>query len=294
MSAAPAMIERGAMSGDELAELLRSFNDVTSRLQVTHESLRAEVVRLERELREANEQLRRTERLAALGEMAAGIAHEIRNPLGAIGLNARMLIDDLADRPESLVIARRIADAVRGLNAIVGDVLSFARRVRVRATVVDAADLVDQACEDCRATLESAGVRLVRRDRGAAAAEAACDPLLIRQALVNVLRNAAEAIEEAAPERREVSISVEPRAGDGRIAIIVDDTGPGIPEDVRARMFNPFFTTRATGTGLGLAIVHRILDAHAGGVAVGRAPSGGARIELTLPTDVGAIPKEDH
>src|SRR5687767_8545993 len=88
-----------AMTPAELAGLMSAFNEVTGRLQQTHETLQREVVRLRGELREANEQLERSRRLAALGEMAAGIAHEVRNPLGSIGLYARMLEQDLSDRP---------------------------------------------------------------------------------------------------------------------------------------------------------------------------------------------------
>lgn len=299
MTAAHATIDRSRLSGEDLAELFRSFNEVTARLQETHESLRSEVTRLERELRDANEQLRRTERLAALGEMAAGIAHEVRNPLGAIGLNARMLIDDLEDRPECAAVAQKIADAVRGLNGIVGDVLAFARRIVVRPTLVSASDLLDQACDDSRALFESAGLHVSRSYLDAAPAEVACDPSLLRQALVNVLRNAAEAIDDAESVDRVITLHVRSlrpthTTGAARVALVIDDTGPGVPDEVLGRMFNPFFTTRAAGTGLGLAIVHRILDAHGGTVAVGRSPSGGARIELTLPTDVGEISKEER
>src|SRR6185295_5586605 len=96
-------------------------------LQSTHESLREQVSRLQAELSEANAQVERSKRLAALGEMAAGIAHEVRNPLGSIRLYARMLEQDLADRPAERSIATKIASAVGGLDGVVGDVLSFAR-----------------------------------------------------------------------------------------------------------------------------------------------------------------------
>src|SRR5262245_49927759 len=114
-----------ALSPGDLAELLGAFNDVTTRLQSTHDTLRAQVARLEGELRQANEQIERSRRLAALGEMAAGIAHEVRNPLGSIRLHARMLEHDLTERPEQRGLAEKIISEVRGLDAVVGDVLSF-------------------------------------------------------------------------------------------------------------------------------------------------------------------------
>src|SRR5262249_42196179 len=121
----------GQVTPAELAELMATFNEVTGRLQGTHESLKREVVRLQGELRDANEQLQRSRRLAALGEMAAGIAHEVRNPLGSIRLYARMLEHDLVDRPQERSVATKIAAAVHGLDGVVGDVLSFAREARV-------------------------------------------------------------------------------------------------------------------------------------------------------------------
>ena len=111
-----AVATQNAVGPSDLAELMSAFNDVTSRLHATHETLNREVARLRAELEEANEQLQRGRRLAALGEMAAGIAHEVRNPLGSIGLYARLLEQDLGDRPAQKEIASKIASAVLGLN----------------------------------------------------------------------------------------------------------------------------------------------------------------------------------
>lgn len=285
----------GGVGASELAELMSAFNAVTSRLQSTHEALQREVSRLRAELREANEQLQRSKRLAALGEMAAGIAHEVRNPLGSIGLYASMLDEDLAGRPAERELARKIGAAVRGLNAVVGDVLTFAREVRVRPAACEAGELLERAVEAC---CPGAGVRVVRADleRGERV-ELSCDAGLVHQALVNVVRNACEAMADL-PGRahtltldagvREAGVAGED-AGDGgpMAALVVEDTGPGIPPEVVDRMFNPFFTTRHTGTGLGLAIVHRIVDAHGGRVVVSSGAAGGARFELLFPAGRG-------
>ncbi|MEM9372764.1 MAG: histidine kinase dimerization/phospho-acceptor domain-containing protein, partial [Planctomycetota bacterium] len=134
-----------SLSASDLAELMASFNEVTSRLEQTHGQLRGEVRRLSEELREANEALQRSRRLAALGEMAAGIAHEVRNPLGSIGLYASMLEEDLHDRPECRGVAVKIGSAVRGLDAVVGDVLSFAREIRVRSCPGHPRELLERA-----------------------------------------------------------------------------------------------------------------------------------------------------
>jgi len=295
--APPAPPVRPTLSERDLAELLTSFNEVTSKLQATHETLRAEVTRLERELRDANEALRRSERLAALGEMAAGIAHEIRNPLAGIGLYARMLVVDLEDRPACRQVAEKIAQGVRGLDAIVGDVLTFARRIEPRCEPCEGAALLSRAIDVCTPQIDLAGASVERRDAERPGVEFACDHGLMQQALVNLLRNAAEALAEmpaeSRPRRPRIAVDAqrvkvrEPGGVREMVSLIVEDNGPGVPEAVRARMFNPFFTTRHTGTGLGLAIVHRIVDAHGGRVrvrdAAPRRANAGAVVEILLP-----------
>ena len=291
---APELLEHGAAIAaqaggtDDLAQLLRAFNDVTARLQETQQTLRAEVQRLQGELEQANAQLSRTRELAALGEMAAGIAHEIRNPLGSIKLYSEALEEDVKDRPGPAGLAVKIGSAVRGLDRIVGDVLAFARETRLSPAPCDPAALLMSAVDDARAELLDAGadVQIDADDD----LEFVCDAELMRRALVNLVRNAAEAVREAGGAR-----AVRLTAGRGTrlgvdgsreacAVVAVEDSGPGIPEDVIPRMFNPFFTTRAVGTGLGLAIVHRIVDAHGGSVEVTRAePLGGARVAVQVP-----------
>lgn len=267
------------ISPDELAGLIRSFSDATTRLHQTHEALRRRVESLQAELREKNQQLARSERLAALGQMATGIAHEVRNPLGSIRLYAQMLEHDLADRPEQQRIAAKIAGAVRGLDGVVGDVLAFARELRVRPIDLDAGALLERAAEACCIAHGTVRVHVVTP-----AAEVRCDPDLAHQALVNLIRNALQAMAESSPPPQGHSLTLESAvAPDGMVALRVRDTGPGVSDEVIARMFNPFFTTRAAGTGLGLPIVHRIADAHGGRAAVRNNPDRGATAELVLP-----------
>ena len=280
----------------ELADLVRSFDQAARALQETHEQLRREVARLESELGDTRDQLRRARELAALGEMAAGIAHEIRNPLGSIRLHAEVLVADLADMPTQRDIARKVARAVDGLNAVVSDVLAFSREIRVRTGPVDARDLFEHAAEACADIASQWNVRIVF-DASLCASQVVCDPGLMHQALINVVRNACEAAGTHA-HRPAIRLSVESRApleSDGTrtdmVALVVADNGPGIPADVIGRIFNPFFTTRPTGTGLGLPIAHRILDAHSGRVgvrSVDHDPVDGGRgsgtvVELLLP-----------
>lgn len=273
------------LEAHDLAEIMSAFTTVTDRLQGAHQALQEEVRRLNRELHETNEQLRRSRQLAALGQMAAGIAHEVRNPLGSIRLYASMLAQDLADRPESLRLASQITRAVADLDAVVGDVLTFAREMKIRPAPVRVAQLFDQALESCLGVMHGARLE-VRRD---AAAEAALPPVLVdgplvTAALANLVRNAVEAM----PEGGSLTLTANADAGETAdappsVRLTVDDTGPGIPDEIVERIFNPFFTTRPAGTGLGLAIVHRIIDAHGGEIHIGRNAAGGASITLRFP-----------
>lgn len=280
------------MTPADLAELMSAFTEVTGRLQRTHETLQREVARLQGELRDANEQLQRSRRLAALGEMAAGIAHEVRNPLGSIGLYARMLEQDLGDRPSERATAVKIAAAVRGLDAIVGDVLSFARELRVSPERLSAGDLLERAAELCMADAGAHG-RAARVERPRRDAEVWADGVQAQQALVNLMRNALQSMEECEAPAGGHVLELGVEVGEsGEVVLRVGDTGPGVGEDVIERMFNPFFTTRRTGTGLGLSIVHRIMDAHGGQVRVhnkggGGAGGRGAVFELVFPACAG-------
>lgn len=293
----------GGIAADELADLVRSFTEVTERLQTTHTALQHQVGELQAELNEANEQLRRSRELAALGEMAAGIAHELRNPLGSIALDIELLRDDPVEprsdaaAAERRTICERVLRAVERLDHIVGDVLRFARDLKPQASECEIDELVEQALAACDAPLRRAGVTVERVGRFEGALQA--DRHLLVQALTNLVRNAAEAMGEAgvAGPRLRIGARRSRRAlTDGRraehVVFTIEDNGPGIPADLVERIFHPFFTTRSEGTGLGLAIVHRIIDAHGGSIAVrnGDADGGvpGARFDIALPVRAGA------
>lgn len=288
-----------ALSPTDLAELMTAFNEVTAKLEQTHAQLRGEVRRLSAELRDANEALQRSKRLAALGEMAAGIAHEVRNPLGSIRLYATMLEEDLADRPACRGVATKINAAVRGLDAVVGDVLTFSRELRLRPVATDAGDLLTHALDACRAEIGE----VVRLDgAGGDGLVLECDGHLLHQALVNLLRNAGEANRVSGGTRVWLDATagaVDPGDADPvpGVVLTIRDEGDGVPAGVIERMFNPFFTTRAAGTGLGLPIVHRIVDAHGGRVVVTNNSeyepgARGATVALRLPARAASTPAE--
>jgi signal transduction histidine kinase len=266
---------------EDLQEILQMYNEVTQRLQVSHEKLQAEVVRLTEQLAEKNLELERKKRLAALGEMAAGIAHEIRNPLGGIQLYASTLLADLADRPQSAELVRKISSGVKGLNALVSDMLAFTRDLNLRKQEVCLGDLAAAVVELATPTLRQHNIH-VRVAPELDALVICVDAKLLERVLLNLVLNAAEAIGERGGTARQNRIEISARRGAGHIAILVADNGPGIPLEALDKIFDPFFTTKHTGTGLGLAIVNRIVEAHGGSITAQNRPEGGAYFRIHL------------
>jgi signal transduction histidine kinase len=280
-------VERLDLSQGEIGELLAAFNAASAKLTRTHEQLQAELSKLRGELAEARGQVERSRHLALLGEMAAGIAHEVRNPLGSILLYARMLQQDVAGMPGPSSTTRKIIAAVQHLEAVVGDVLIFARAGGPTWSDIVVSDLLEVAAESALAGRE---IEVVYSDL---AVKVRADRGQLQQVMMNLIRNAAEACELSG--RRKIEFGCEhvmARQADGRVepmtAVRVKDHGPGLEDGVAERVFTPFFTTRAQGTGLGLAIVHRLVDAQGGRVSLqnwldSHGKVGGAVAEVLLP-----------
>lgn len=264
---------------EELGRIILAYSDVTEKLQRSQEQLTRTVQSLRAELSEKNRQLERRNRLAALGEMAAGLAHEIRNPLGAIQLYASVLARDLEGREQPLATVRKISGGVRRLEALVTQVLQFTREIRPSVGGCNLAAVVEQAVDFSEGVF--ADRRVACRVDGPRSLNVAVDALLIGQALLNLLRNAAE----ASPAGGTVQLQFAPPPADSEASqfhLIVRDAGPGISADALDRIFNPFFTTKDDGTGLGLAIVHRVIEAHDGTIIVTNPPEGGAKFEIRI------------
>lgn len=221
------------------------------------------------------ESLRRSENLAAMGQMAAMLAHEIRNPLGIIKGAAERLRDryGLADDE----IYRFIPEEVDRLNAILGNYLSFARGEADMGGTFRPDRVIESTARLVSGELTRRGTAVTLDVEESARAPFVGDAGALRQALLNLVLNAAEAMESGG----EVRISA--RARDGRIQIEVKDTGPGMTPEVRKRIGQPFFTTRATGSGLGLAIVNRVAESHGGRLSVMSRPGEGSEFTLDIP-----------
>ena len=238
------------------------------------DQLAGSVNRMTERLLDAQGALVRAEKLASVGRLAAGIAHEVGNPLAAIGNYAEVLRRRGAD-PELVSALER--EAAR-IDAIVRGLLDYARPRTVPREAVDLAALAEGAV----ALLRNQGL-LRTLDvvvEGDAAPPVVGDPVALEQVLVNLLLNAVDAAGEGGRVRVRTAA-----ATPGRACVVVADSGPGVPEADRARIFDPFFTTKAPGlgTGLGLAIVQRVIEDHRGTVAVERAAEGGAAFVVTLP-----------
>src|SRR5581483_797914 len=173
--------------------IILAYSEVTDKLQASHDQLQRTVESLLGELAEKNKQLERKNRLAALGEMAAGMAHEIRNPLGGIQLYASMLAQDVKEKPETLTLVRKISAGVKRLEGLVSQVLQFTREMTAHCAQTDIAEVIAQSIELAQQAFASRGVTCAAHGPDQLFAE--IDPLLIGQAVLNLALNAAEAMD---------------------------------------------------------------------------------------------------
>jgi signal transduction histidine kinase len=209
----------------------------------------------------------REDRLRVMGEFAAEVAHEIRNPLASIELMTTLLADDLADQPPAREILGRIRQSVSTMNRTVTNILLFTRNLHPEKQEFAVAELISQS--------ESAILDLVLKKKievhhDVPAEQVIGDFELLKQGLINLLLNAAQAVPKNGG-RIEVLAK---RGSNGDLLVTVKDNGPGIPRSIRAKIFDPFFTTRNTGTGLGLAMARRVVESHDGAISFRSSPRG--------------------
>lgn len=273
----PRQSDASATLDDDLSGVLRDYMEVTQRLQHTHETLQREVMRLRDEVESKDRELERGRRLAALGELAAGVAHEVRNPLGAIRLYSGLLRGELDASSAGVELIDKIDAGVHAIDCVVQDTLALAPRCG-RLCPQPLAEILDGARDVCRAVLDECGVKLVER-REFADAEASVDSTALQRVFVNLLVNAAQASPAGATVELRVSAG---RAGEVEIRVL--DEGPGVSSEIIDRIFDPFFTTKASGTGLGLTIAHRLVEAYGGRLRVCNRPDRGAEFLVALPT----------
>jgi two-component system, NtrC family, sensor histidine kinase HydH len=244
-----------------------------------------------RQLRRAEAEARRAERLAALGQLSAGLAHEIRNPLGVIKGSAEMLTQKLQGaQPLAAELAGYISSEVNRLNGLVARFLDFARPQQVDLRPVQIAQIVDRAVDSVQNQLPGAHVK-VERNYASAVPEILADQQLCEQIFINLILNAFQAMHGHGAEGEAVlQLSIAPEAANGRkgVGVVVEDTGPGVPAESREQIFNPFFTSKKDGVGLGLAIVAKFVDDHRGSIRLESNSGAGARFHVFLPADPNA------
>ena len=258
---------------DEIAQLARAFDAMARSLQ-EREAL----------LKQKQEELLRSERLAAVGKVSAQIAHEVRNPLSSIGLNVEMLEEQLgkagfateAEAKEAQQLLRSVTRELDRLTELTEEYLRLARLPAPQAQREDVHALLDQVVAFSKEELERAKVKVVREEPPETLF-ALADGGQLRQVLLNLIRNAREAMGAGG------TLTLSTHAFDGEVEISVSDSGPGIPTDVQARIFEPFFSTKQGGTGLGLSLSRQIVQAHRGSLQLKSEPGKGATFVMRLP-----------
>ena len=246
----------------EIRELVETFNRMSQSLKEMVE-----------ELKRTHERMARAEMLAALGQFAAGVAHEIKNPLTSISLLVELAARGRA-RPEDFEILRK---EIRRLDHIVKSFLDFAksRREDLPREKVKLNDLVEEVLTILRPQARRQGVEIRAELSELPSFESS--PEALKQILLNLALNALQAMPEGG------RLTVRTALKDGKVWLSVEDTGPGIPEDIRRRIFEPFFTTKPEGTGLGLSITHNLVKALSGEIHIHSREGAGTRVEIELP-----------
>jgi signal transduction histidine kinase len=235
-------------------------------------------------LANAEAEARRSERLAALGQLSAGLAHEIRNPLGIIKGSAELLHQKLSDaNPVASELAGNISSEVNRLSALVSRFLDFARPLHLERRLMELVPIVDRALKAVRDQLPGARVT-VERNYADGLPKLMLDEALCEQVFLNLALNSYQAI-GASDGTVRVTISPGTSAGRKGVEVCVEDTGTGIPPEMLERIFDPFVTTKHSGVGLGLSIVSKIVDDHEGTIRVTSEPGKGASFRVFLPAE---------
>jgi len=234
------------------------------------------------DLQQVRVRLAQSEKLAALGQLSAAIAHEVRTPLAVMRSASQNISEAVGSTiPDARKSCSFMVAEIDRLTNVVSSLLTFARPLTLRRQPAVVADMLARTAQLAAGDLGTNGAHLqLRADPGLP--PVAVDPDLICQALLGLLANAVQ----AAGPGGEVNVSA--TATEGAVEMAVEDSGPGVPAGLRDRIFEPFFTTRPQGTGLGLPVVRQIVEAHGGVLKVGERRGGGARFSIRLPLEAAA------
>jgi len=289
------VIEQGVLdhrlridSGDEIELLSKQFNSMASKLEESHQTLERKVEERTRELKESQEAMVQQEKMVGVGQLAAGIAHELNTPLGTIIGYAQMLREDLAQQPgasANLADIDEIIGQAGRCRDLVKNLLNFSRRSSVEKTTADINDIIRKILSLVEHDFEMKGVRL-RLDLDTAVPTTRANENEIAQVILNLANNAADSM----PTGGDLDVTTRYDEAADRICISVHDTGCGIKESDRTRVFEPFFTTKEVGkgTGLGLSISYKIVENHLGSIEFDTALNKGTTFRVYLPANTKA------
>lgn len=236
-----------------------------------------EIVRDVSEQKWLEAQLIQAEKMASLGEVASGIAHEIRNPLTGIKLGLNVLRSELDGDATKLEVMSRIAKDIEVLDRVVTQMLDFSRRREIRKENCQLLDVLEKAIFYISKPARDQGIAIHREFRAAPSIDV--DPVLMQQVFLNLLLNAVQAM----PDGGEIHLDIDHRPESHGIEISIRDTGPGIPPSHRSKIFQPFFSTKPGGTGLGVPISERIVRDHGGQLRIESEPGKGTTVTIWLP-----------
>jgi len=228
------------------------------------------------------------EQVSSLQRLAAGVAHEVRNPLTAISNNLQVLMSRMPDGVPERAIAREALDQVARMTRIVQETLDFAKPAALKPAWTEVGEVLDRAARDIIAAMKAEERIKVSRLTGPRAASCWADAHLLEQAFGNLLRNAVEAMPDGG--RLELETGLEIVRGVERVSVRIADTGCGIPPHQLERLFQPFYTTKERGTGLGLGLARKYLRAHGGDLEVASTPGQGTVIRIHLPVSGPPFP----
>lgn len=255
--------------------------DEVKALSLRVQSLMQDVDQTQSALQQSREHLLQAEKLASVGKLAAGVAHSIRNPLTSVKMRLFSMERTLELSPAQREDIEVISEEIRHIDTIVRNFLEYSRPPKLKLQNISPSDVVDAAIQLLRHRIESYGVEVeVYRQRSLPEVEG--DPEQLKEVLVNLMVNACEAM----PDGGKITIREEEGRSEpmGRVAVVrVSDTGPGVPEAIKERVFQPFFSTKEEGTGLGLSIAERIIHDHKGCLNLRSREGKGATFIITLP-----------
>ena len=274
------------------AMVVNRFSQQSQHQTQLYRELAERLAETNRRLEQAQAEARRSERLAALGQLSAGLAHEIRNPLGVIKGSAEMLTQKLQASDElARELAGYISTEVNRLSALVTEFLDFARPLHAQPHPANLISLLDRVLQVVAGRFKDKPVR-VERHYASGLPLVPLDESLCEQAFLNLVQNAYEAMQDQDKDPSKdgggtlrVDVQLATQNDREGVELRLADNGPGVPEELREEIFNPFVTTKKTGVGLGLSIVSKIVDGHHGSIRVENAPGGGAVFTLFFPLE---------